>query len=217
MWKSRSSAIEDAYAGGAAEVPSPWREGPPRRRKQQRHGAARIDLPRGPEEMHQKADILVTNTKGLVLLMRYADCVPLLAYDPVKQAIAIAHGGWIGTTHDVAGAMVRAMTTEFGTDPGDVIACIGPSIGVDHYPVGQEVIEAAGQVLGEELERVVIREEKETRLDLWKTNEILLRRAGVRQVEIAGICTACHTEDWFSHRAEHGKTGRFGAIITLPA
>jgi polyphenol oxidase len=176
----------------------------------------RAERPRGSDEAHQRADILVTNRPGLVLLMRYADCVPLLAYDPVHQAIAIAHAGWIGTTKDVAGAMIRAMNVEFNTQAVDVIACIGPSIGPDHYQVGSEVVEAVRAQLGEQTSQVISSPGGKTHLDLWTTNEILLKRAGVQQVEVAGICTACHTDDWFSHRAEHGKTGRFGAIIQLP-
>lgn len=172
--------------------------------------------PRPLDDAHQKADILVTDKPGLVLLMRYADCVPLLAYDPVKNAIAIAHAGWIGTTSDVAGAMVRAMSVEFGSNPKDIVACIGPSIGPDHYPVGQDVLDAVRTQLGSDADEVVTKQEQNTHLNLWKTNEILLRRAGVQQVEVAAICTACNNVDWFSHRAEHGKTGRFGAIIHLP-
>lgn len=172
--------------------------------------------PRGKDEAHQKADILVSNQPGLVLLMRYADCVPLLAYDPVHQAIAIAHAGWIGTTKDVAGAMIRAMNVEFNTQAADVIACIGPSIGPDHYQVGNDVLNAVQNQLGVDSEQVIVKYGKKTHLDLWKTNELLLRRAGVNQVEVSAICTACNTADWFSHRAEHGKTGRFGAIIYLP-
>jgi YfiH family protein len=172
--------------------------------------------PRPLDVKQLKADILVTNVPGLPLMMRFADCVPLMAYDPVNQAIGIAHAGWIGTTKDVAGCMVRAMNREFGSKPENLITGIGPSIGQDHYPVGEEVVTAVERVLGSMKEDVIQRINGNTHLDLWKTNEILLRKTGVKNVEVAGICTVCHNEDWFSHRGEKGKTGRFGAIIQIP-
>ena len=57
--------------------------------------------------------------------------------------------------------------------------------------------------------------ENHIRIDLWKANRILLEEQGVRKIEIAGICTVCHKNEWFSHRGDHGKTGRFGTLITL--
>jgi polyphenol oxidase len=172
--------------------------------------------PRPLDAKQLKADILVTNVPGLPLMMRFADCVPLMAYDPVEKAIGIAHAGWIGTTKDVAGCLVRAMTREFGSNPEDLITGIGPSIGQEHYPVGEEVVSAVEKVLGTLTKDVIKRVDSNTHLDLWKTNEILLQKAGVKDIEVARICTVCHNEDWFSHRGEKGKTGRFGAIIQIP-
>lgn len=163
-----------------------------------------------------KADILVTNTPGVTLLMRYADCVPIMAYDHKNKAVGIAHAGWIGTVKNVAGNLIRAMKIEFGSNPHDLITGIGPSIGQDHYQVGDEVVEAVHNILGEQDEKVVDYRNNKPHLDLWKTNELLLRMADVDTVEIAGICTVCNKQDWFSHRGENGKTGRFGAIIQIP-
>ncbi len=71
------------------------------------------------------------------------------------------------------------------------------------------------QKFGDDSEKALRSVNGKIHFDLWKTNRILLEQAGVQNIEVAGICTACHTDDWFSHRAEKGRTGRFGALITL--
>jgi len=163
----------------------------------------------------QRVDIVLTDKPELTLFMRYADCVPILVHDPVKQVIGISHAGWMGTVKDVAGVTIKSMCERYGTNPSDVVACIGPSIGPDHYEVGDDVIQQVTKLFGEESDLLLHPYGERIHFDLWKANQLLLQRAGVNKIEIAGVCTACHTEDWFSHRAEKGKTGRFGALITL--
>jgi YfiH family protein len=173
------------------------------------------DAPRNMDEPYQKADIILTDRPEVTLFMRFADCVPIMFHDPVKNVIGVSHAGWLGTVRDVAGATVRAMQERYGSNPSDIIACIGPSIGPDHYEVGEDVISQARQLFGQDSNLVLQLHGERLHFDLWKANQYLLERAGVNQIELAGICTACHTEDWFSHRAEKGKTGRFGALISL--
>lgn len=175
--------------------------------------AAEIPLAKG--EPHIKADGIITNQPRLTLMMRFADCVPILLVDPVHHAIGIAHAGWIGTLNKIALQAVSKMVINFGTDPKEIIAAIGPSIGPDHYPVGQEVLEKVHSVFAEDEEKLINYRNGEPHLDLWKANQIVLHEAGVSQIEIAGICTSCNVEDWYSHRGEHGRTGRFGIIIGL--
>lgn len=163
----------------------------------------------------QKADIVLTNKPELTLYMRFADCVPIMVYDPKKHVIGISHAGWMGTLNDVAGVTVNSMREKYGSNPSDIVACVGPSIGPDHYEVGDNVIQQAKQVFGKDADIVLRPHNSSIHFDLWKANQLLLQRAGVEQIEIAGVCTACHTDDWFSHRAEKGKTGRFGALISL--
>jgi copper oxidase (laccase) domain-containing protein len=106
------------------------------------------------------------------------------------------------------------MALAYGTRPGDLIAGIGPSIGPDHYPVGTEVVAALRGAFGE-VDDLLATDQGRTHLDLWAASARVLREAGVEQIEIARLCTACHTEHFFSHRAESGQTGRFGAVIAL--
>lgn len=162
------------------------------------------------------ADAMITDKPGVSLVMRYADCTPIFAHDPVKGAIGIAHAGWQGTVKGVAANLIRAMMQAYDSYPADIIAGIGPSIGPERYQVGEEVV-AAVQAHFSTTEGLIRRhpDDGTAYFDLWEANRRELMREGVEQVEIMGLCTATHTEDWFSHRAEKGKTGRFGAVLTL--
>lgn len=171
--------------------------------------------PRPIHSEHLKADIIISNQKNVTLVMRFADCVPIMVIDPVQSAIGIAHAGWIGTAKNVAGAMIKAMTREFHADPGNMVAGIGPSICQAHYPVGEEVVDEFSSQFPGQMDELFVKNGHKNHLDLWRANYLQLWNAGVREIETAQICTACHTEDWYSHRKEMGKTGRFGAVIQL--
>ncbi len=173
------------------------------------------NAPQPEGESLRQADIILTDKREVTLYMRFADCVPILVHDPRKGVVGVAHAGWMGTLRDVAASMVSAMKNQYNSNPADMIACIGPSIGPDHYEIGADVILQVMQKFGDDSEQVLQSKNGKIHFDLWTTNEILLERSGVGTIETAEICTACHTEDWFSHRAEKGKTGRFGALISL--
>ncbi len=173
------------------------------------------DSPRSAGMPHPKADILLTDRPEVSLLMRFADCVPILLHDPVHRAVGMAHAGWLGTVSGAAREAVQAMRENFGSRPEDILAAIGPSIGPDHYEIGPDVEDRVRQCFGDASGSVIMTRRGRTFLDLWGANQLQLVRSGVKQIETAGVCTACHTEDWFSHRAEKGRTGRFGAMIAL--
>ncbi|HRJ57006.1 MAG TPA: peptidoglycan editing factor PgeF [Anaerolineales bacterium] len=173
------------------------------------------DSPRPLEEHPHKADILFTDNPEVSLFMRFADCVPLLFHDPQKGVVGIAHAGWMGTVKGVAEASVRGMQERYGSDPADVVVGIGPSISVEHYEVGEDVADQFRVKYGGDSERVLQTRDGRIFLDLWAANVIQLQKMGVEQIQVSGLCTASHLEDWYSHRAEKGKTGRFGALIAL--
>jgi YfiH family protein len=174
----------------------------------------RADAPRGDHNAI-KADGIITNQQGVTLFQRFADCVPILFYDTKHHALGIVHAGWRGTVTGAAVSPIKAMAEAYGTRPVDLIAGIGPSIGPDHYEIGPEVMDAVRQAFGKNADELVSVREGRTYLDLWAANEHALREAGVEQVEVARVCTACNTQHFFSHRAEAGKTGRFGAVLAL--
>jgi len=171
--------------------------------------------PRAPETPHPKADIILTERPGVTLMMRFADCVPIFLYDPVRNVVGIAHAGWMGTVRGTVRTAVEAMQNRFHSIPADIHAAIGPSIGPDHYEVGPDVAGQVRQAFGPDAEDLLVERNGSIYFDLWKANTGLLEKAGVRQIENADLCTICCNEDWYSHRAEKGRTGRFGAIIAL--
>jgi YfiH family protein len=162
------------------------------------------------------ADGLVTDRTDTPLSMRFADCVPLLFLDPVKGVIGIAHAGWRGTVQGVAANVVRTMAQAYGSRPADLQAAIGPSIGPRRFQVGEEVVQAVDGYFGS-AHNLVRRDPSDgtAYLDLWAANRLDLERVGVGQIEVAGICTVENVHDFFSHRQEKGRTGRFGAVICL--
>ncbi len=162
-----------------------------------------------------KADIIFTNNPNVSLFMRFGDCVPILFHDPVKKVIGIAHAGWLGTLRGVVGSAARGMQSHYGCDPKNIVAGIGPSIGVDHYEVGADVVSQFHEKYPQHAAEIVQTKNGNPHLDLWTANALQLKSVGVNQVQVSGVCTACHLDDWFSHRAEKGKTGRFGALMSL--
>jgi len=176
---------------------------------------AKTDRPLSANDTHLKADAILTNKPDVTLMMRFADCVPILLYDPVNRAIGIAHAGWIGTVEKIARKTVMAMVVNYGTNQKDIIAAIGPSIGPDHYIVGKDVLDRVHASFGDQAEQVIIKKLHKSYFDLWKANQIILSDVGVTKIENSEICTLCNLNDWYSHRGENGKTGRFGVVLGL--
>lgn len=157
-------------------------------------------------------DALVT-TSTLGLMAFFADCVPVFLYHPQLKIIGIAHAGWKGT----AGKIVLNTLEQFrklGGDPADCWVALGPSIGPCCYEVDKRVIKGFEEGFHQ---TPFLKPGKpgHAMLDLWEANQVVLREAGVSQEKIwvAGVCTACHTDSFFSHRIEGPKTGRMAGWI----
>jgi len=165
-------------------------------------------------EPRPRCDVLVTRSSAKTLMLRYADCTPVLLADPKRRVVAAVHAGWRGSAVRAAGAAVEALRDQFGCQPRDIVAGIGPAIGPCCYTVGQDVVEAFADRPG-----LFSRTEGGLkRLDLWAANRQALTEAGVpdEHIEVAGICTQCQSERFFSHRANGGQpAGRFAALIRL--
>lgn len=181
------------------------------------HGTEVIcaNSPRPLDADHIKADAILTNNPDVTLFMRFADCVPILIYDPVKNVVGIIHAGWQGTVKKIAAHSIDVIQEIFQSNPKDIVAGIGPSIGPCHYQVGNEVVKAVESAFGDQAYGLIEFRNNKPYFDLWKANIILLQVSGVNLIQTAGICTACNTDEWFSHRAEQGNTGRFAAAIYL--
>ena len=198
----------------------------------------RLDAP--PQDGLQ-GDGLITNVPGLVLSIQTADCLPILLVDPKHRAIGALHAGWRGTLARIAEKGVGLMWQHFGSRAQDLRAAVGPGIHACCYEVGREVRERfesqfayAGELFRESEDSDPVREKypllfmnarapghgelaPRIFLDLVKANVRQLKEAGLRAANIhaSPLCTACHTELLFSHRAEEGKTGRMLAVIGI--
>lgn len=175
-------------------------------------------------------DALITREIGVPVVILTADCAAVVLYDPVRRAVGIAHAGWRGTVARIAAATVARMGDVFASRPQDLLAAIGPSIGPCCYEVGREVIDAvSGEFPGAADEllqepdmasagsfRAAVNEDRK-HFDLWAANELVLTDAGVdpSHIEPSRLCTSCRTDLFYSHRAERGNTGRFGAVAVL--
>jgi polyphenol oxidase len=185
----------DAVAGDADGATMAW----------QRHGATVSRAqPRGivtPGTVYDHCDGLWSDEQGRAMLLLTADCLPIAIArtDGRTPAVSILHAGWRGLLAGIAAAGVRAL------GGGGVAAAIGPAIGPCCYEVGDEVATPFREAFGDD----VVRDGK---LDLWTSAERALRAAGCERVERFDLCTSCHGDRFFSHRRDHGKTGRQGVI-----
>lgn len=192
-----------------------------------------------PAKKLAPGDGMITHTPRVLLAIRTADCLPILIADPKQRAVGAFHAGWRGTLARIAEKGVGAMRREFGSDPQNLVAAIGPGIHACCYSVGAEVkdqfesqFDYAAELFREVHDADAVRQKyplmfmnqrapgrgetgPELHLDLVEANRKQLLAAGLREenIQASELCTACRTDLLFSHRAEHGKTGRmFGAI-----
>ena len=186
-------------------------------------------------------DGLITDTPHLLLGVQAADCLPVVLVDVRSRAVGVFHAGWRGTLKRIVGKGLGQMRRQFGTRPGDIRAAIGPGIRQCCYEVGPEVREKfesqfpyAADLFHEVKESDPVREKypllfltarapghsdlpKKICLDLAQANRRQLIAAGVaaKNIDVSPLCTACHTDLLFSHRAEKGNTGRMLGVVGI--
>ena len=163
-----------------------------------------------------QTDALITQVPGIPLMLFFADCVPVLIFDPVQRAIAVVHAGWKGTVALLARKTILAMQRYCQTQPEDCLVGIAPSIGPCCYEVDDPVIERL-KASFIHWEPLLEKEETRRKLNLWEANRQQLREIGVKDENIINsqVCTACNSSLFFSYRKGQGKTGRLAAFIML--
>jgi len=163
-----------------------------------------------PAESNQasSADAMITDIPGIALLVKQADCQGIIIYDPTRNVVANVHCGWRGNVQNILGRVVVRMKAVFGCDKSGLLAAIGPSLG----PCCSEFV-SYKDIFPEVFERFMV---QKNYFDLWAVSCWQLQRAGLREdnIEVAGICTCCRTDLFYSYRGE-GKTGRFGTVAML--
>lgn len=160
-------------------------------------------------------DGLITNEPGVALTVFSADCTPVLLYDPVRRAVGAVHAGWRGTALRIPARAVEAMTREFGTNPADVRAAIGPCISACCFETREDVPAAMRAAFGPAAEEFIRPAGEKYFVDLKGLNALALRQAGVTCIDITAACTACQPQRFWSHRRVGDRRGSLAAIIAL--
>ena len=161
------------------------------------------------------ADALVTDVPGIPLIVFSADCNVLLLHDPVRRVIGAAHAGWRGTAAGIAAETVRVMAEDYGCDPADLRAAIGPAIGPCCFETDGDVPEALRAALGAAAEPFMAWNGSKWHIDLKAVNALWLQKAGVTHIDICDHCTACRPDLYWSHRKMGLRRGEQAALIAL--
>lgn len=168
-------------------------------------------------ERRPEGDALITAEPGVLLIIKTADCLPVLIADPERRVVAAAHCGWRGTQKRILDGVIDELRSAYGCEPASLRVAFGPAIGPRCYEVGQEVrtaYAASGFPPGV-FERVPGRADKYL-LDLKKANAWLLKRRGVRAKNIFSIdaCTHCDPR-FFSYRRDRNKSARMFNFVGI--
>lgn len=174
------------------------------------HGKEILLLKNGSPGFPQgaNADAAITDRQDIALMVKQADCQGIILYDPVPKVVALVHCGWRGNTLNILGSVVERMVSEFPCSRDRIKAAIGPSLG----PCCAEFV-TYREIFPESFLPFMVRE---NHFDLWGISRNQLLEAGLsdENIEIAGICTRCRTDLYFSYRAEK-TTGRFATVAML--
>lgn len=178
-----------------------------------------------------EADGITTDVDLLPMLLFFADCVPILIFDPIKNVLSIVHAGWRGTAGGIARRTVKIMNERCGCSPADLVAAIGPAIGSCCYPVTADVVSKLIASLGhnvqpqvtqllsklkqENLDYLFMAKDGQISPDLKAINALQLLHSGIASVDVSDFCTACNPEIFYSYRQSGGNTGRQGLLAAI--
>lgn len=163
-------------------------------------------------------DGMITNEPEIVLSTSYADCVPLYIVDTKNKAIGLSHSGWRGTVGKIGKVTIELMTKTYGTNPEDVVVCIGPSICQSCYEISEDVAKEFMSAFSDNICDILIdKGNGKYDLDLWKCNQLVFLEAGVRleNIHTTDICTCCNPDVLFTHRGHNGKRGNLSAFLSI--
>jgi len=169
--------------------------------------------------LYENTDGLITNKKGFILSTKNADCILLAFYDPIKRVIANIHSGWRGTLQRISVKAVEKMEQEYGCNPEDIICCMSPSIGKDHFEVDGDVYKLFYEEFKElqNVDNIFEQNSNKWHIDTISINKELLKKEGLKEENIidSGLCSVCNKNIIQSYRAYGEKAGRATQIIAL--
>ena len=180
-----------------------------------------VDKGRGSRSLTDalvETDALITATPGIALMVLVADCPAILVYEPRNRVVGVVHAGWKGTLNRVVVAAIERMSRECDVSPSTMVAAIGPAIGPCCYSISEERAAEFLSTFGSHDNEYIRHDRRgQAYLDLWELNRLQLVESGIppSAVYVSRLCTACNANLFFSHRGEHGTTGRFGVVVCL--
>lgn len=175
---------------------------------QQTHGTNICRIRQKNSDENHSADALYTTEKNIGLAITHADCQAAIFYDPVHEAVAIAHAGRRGTSQNLFARVIETLHRELGTQAHNLIVCISPSLGPDHAEYKNYKHELPQEMWSFQV--------KPNHFDFWAVSKKQLTICGVNEknIEISQVCTHCNTDDYFSYRKEK-ETGRHATVVAL--
>lgn len=183
----------------------------------QTHTNCVLELNKIPLSEIKETDALITSQKGICLCVQTADCVPILLFDPVNSVVSAIHAGWRGTVKKIVEVAVLKMVSTYNSKPANILCAIGPSISVENYEVGNEVVEAVIANIPNSEITLVKNHAGNSKFNLWEANRQVLLKCGIlsENIEILGECSFSVKEKYFSARREGINTGRIVSGIML--
>ena len=175
--------------------------------------SSNIEVIKDKNFFYDDTDALISNTKNSLLLMNFADCVPIILYSRKDNTGAIVHAGWRGTATEILKKTIMKMRNELNIQPKDITALIGPAIGKCCFETDYDVFR---QLVKDKSNTQLYKEQNlKYYIDLKELNNIQLKELGVENIDICSYCTCCMSDIFFSYRKEKGITARHSAIIKI--
>jgi len=169
------------------------------------------------ERVFKGSDGLITNIPGVILTTLHADCMALFMVDPVLKVVGLAHAGWRGTVSKIAKSLLEMFINNYGSNPENIVCALGPGIGMCCFEVDDGTFKEFKKIGISDFEKCYISKENKYYIDSIEVNKKILIESGVKSENIfkSDVCTCCHHDLLFSHRASGGKRGNNLAFITI--
>ena len=175
--------------------------------------SANISIVENNKYFYDETDALISNIENSIMLLNFADCVPIILYSPKDNVGAIIHAGWRGTALNIAFLSAEKMIDNFNIKPSNIIALIGPSIGKCCFETDYDVFD---KLILDRLDKsLYIEKNGKYYIDLKLLNKNQLVKAGIQNIDICDYCTCCMSDIFFSYRKEQGITARHSAIVKI--
>ena len=173
-----------------------------------------VEIAKEGKSDYPDTDGLILNNKEQAVFLNFADCTPVILYDKKQNYGAVVHAGWRGTAGKIAAKAAEKMIKEFGSNPQELTAVIGPAISLCCYNVGDEVFEKLKATVTD-FEGLYEIRNGEKFVDLKNINTRQLKEAGIQEIDVCPYCTCCDNDMSFSYRKENATTNRHSAVLKL--